>query len=152
MWKWVLVGVGVIVALAVLGFMLLATADPQGMADFFLALDDDIEITLGGKSIEVEISRFEEGLGPADRAFAVKKMLVLLARKLEDEENTQYMEEYNRALVEVAEDRLLTAEENRRLREMFSDFVTEEDVSNWMEEFRKLEEEGKIEDPDEIWQ
>ncbi len=151
MWKWALVALGVVFGISILGFAIYIIADPQGFADFVIAWDEDIDLTVDGKTIEATIEEFEEGLGPEDRGFAVKKMMVLLARKLENEESTRYWEEYSRALEEVAEDRLLTAEENTRLREMFSDFVSEEDVNNWFEELRKLEEKGKLDDADEIW-
>jgi hypothetical protein len=143
MWKWVLVAVGAVVAIGIFAFMMIAVTDPQGMVDFFMNLDDEIDVDIDGKKIEVKIDKFDEGLGPADRSFLVKKMLVFYARLGKDSKNIQLSQEYNRALAKAAEDHKLTREENSLLREMFKDVVSEDDVNNWMKEFKELEESEK---------
>jgi hypothetical protein len=143
MWKWVLVGVGIVVFLAILAGIMYIAIEPQGFTDFILNVVDKFDVTIDGKKLEVKINKFDKGLGPKDRTFLVKKMLVLFARTGQDPNGLQMSQEYNRALAKAADDQKLTREENSILREMFDDVVTEDDVNNWLDEFEKLKKSEK---------
>ena len=149
MWKWILLGVGVVICIgifAVVTIMNVNPLNPQGFADFVLAMADEFDVEVDGRRFEVKVSEFEGGTTVEDRTYLVQKMLALLALRLEDPEFRPAWEEYNRAFAEMAEDRTLTAEENEFLRELHSDLVSDEEIRHWMLKFRELERSGKLDE------
>ncbi len=146
MWKWILLGVGVLICIGIFAVVTITNVNPQGFADFVLAMADEFDVEVDGRRFEVKVSEFEGGTTVEDRTYLVQKMLALLALRLEDPEFRPAWEEYNRAFAEMAEDRTLTAEENEFLRELHSDLVSDEEIRHWMLKFRELERSGKLDE------
>ena len=146
MWKWILVGAGVVVGVGIIFVIILAVSNPQGFADFFLNIADEFDVSVDGKRHKIKIDKFEGGTTANDRTFLVQKMLALFARVADGEEYKSAWQGYSRELYEVAQDRTLTAEENRRLRELHDDIVSEDEAERWMDKFIELDESGRGEE------
>ena len=145
MWKWILIGIGVLLGISVFAFIIFTTVNPAGCVDFILTSVDEYNIAVDGESHRVKIDKLEGDVTPEDRAFLVKKLLALTIMAQTDEDYKEASGKYGRAFLEMAEDNTLTEEEYLELKEMFSEIVSDEDVEDWL---RKAEELEKSEDFD----
>jgi len=132
MWKRILSVLGIASGIFILFFVIIALTHPEAISDFVFYHTDEFRIYAGGNEHTVKISRFEEGTGPADRVYLINKALALHNLSDGRQEYQEARELYCRELIEACRDGTLSSEENKRLREMFGDRVTDEMVSNWL--------------------
>ena len=140
MWKWILVGAGVVIGVGIMVVIILAISNPQGFAEFFFSISDEFDVTVDGESHTVKIDRFEGGMTVQERTYLLKKMLALLAMARKDDAHSDAWKSYSRAFYEMAQDHTLSAEEYRMLLDLHGDLVSDEDVNNWMQKFEDLDE------------
>lgn len=140
MWKWILVGVGVLVGAAVVGVMIIAQVNPEGLADFVLTFAGNFNIEFDGMVQRVDLSRLGEGVEVADRSYVIKKVVLLRQMSETDKSLEGPCDEFKRAILAAAEDGILTRREFEELRRLHADIVSDDHVKHWLERIRELEE------------
>ena len=143
MWKWILAGIVAAVGVAIIVVFFIAQIEPQGFAEFFIALSRDFDVNIGGERSRVSLSKLGDGVETEDYTYVIRKMLALLGKALLDPEQKTAYQEYCRALVEAGEDKTLDREEFFALRDMLPDAVTEEEIENWLDVYEELKKTGK---------
>ena len=132
--KALIVGAIIVAALIVIGGITFALA-PQSLMDFFMAFGAEIHIEIDGERHTIKFSKLEDGLETPDRVFLFKKVTAFAVSKGSELERAQ--DEYIAALLKAADDRLLTNEEYKFLKEMHSDIMPKDRVDNWFADVLK---------------
>ncbi len=131
--RWLLIAILVILLL-----VSLVVIFRQELIEFFFSFVDEPELTQDSAVWESRITGFEGGVTADDRDFLIKKLMALSAAAEETSFGRLAYKYYYEDFERMAADNTLDAAENRALRELYSEVLSQEEVEQWFREGGRL--------------
>ncbi len=131
--KWLLIAILVILLL-----VSLVVIYRQELIEFVFSFVDEPELTEDGVVWESKITGFVGGTTIADRDFLIRKLMALSAAAKETNFGRLAYKYYYEDFEKMAGDGTLDAAENRALRELYSEVLSQEEVEQWFREGGRL--------------
>ncbi|HUX08027.1 MAG TPA: hypothetical protein VMX35_12000 [Acidobacteriota bacterium] len=131
--KWLLIAIPVILLI-----VYLVVIHQQELTELLFHFVDEPEPTEDGSIWEGRITGFEGGATAADRDFLIRKLMAFSAAAKETSFGRLAYKYYYEDFAKMAGDGTLDARENRQLRELYSEVLSEAQVEQWFKERGRL--------------